>query len=92
MVKTSGIRAGLLVNARNLVPVYSDDPGKTTSAGINVHNGGNYGRGSDGCLTIPPADWSRFMQAILDAYPNIEDWHTLYKNTGKQIGTLVIRP
>jgi len=54
-VKTQGIRAGLLVNARNAVSVQSDDPKKTTSVGINVHNGFNSSRGSDGCL-FPPSE------------------------------------
>ena len=91
VVKTKGIRAGLLVNARNGVPVHSDDPGKTTSYGINVHNGFNSSRGSDGCLTLHPTDWARFIQLFLDAFPDIEDWHTLGNNTGKQIGSLVIK-
>ncbi len=91
VVKTEGIRAGLLVNARNGVPVQSDDPQKTTSHGINVHNGFNSSRGSDGCLTLQPSDWARFIQLFLDAFPNIEDWHTLGANTGLKIGTLVIK-
>ena len=91
VVRTQGIRAGLLVNARNGVPVRSDDPGKTMSYGINVHNGFSPSRGSDGCLTLHPDDWSRFIRLFLDAFPGIEDWHALGNNTGKQIGTLVIR-
>lgn len=91
IVQTQGIRAGLLVNARNSVPVISSNPSKTTSAGINIHNGFNTSRGSDGCITLQPSDWSRFIQLFLDAFPNIDDWHTLGTNTGKQIGSLVIR-
>ncbi len=92
VVKTGGIRAGLLVNARSSVPVNSDDPGKTTSVGINVHNGySNSDRESDGCLTLPPSEWPRFIQLFLDAFPDIEDWHTIGTNTGKQIGNLVIK-
>lgn len=91
VVRTQGVRAGLLVNARNSVPVQSDDPAKTTSVGINVHNGFNSSRGSDGCLTLHPDDWSKFVKLFLDAYTNINDWHTLGNNTGKQIGSLVIR-
>jgi hypothetical protein len=92
VVKTSGIRAGLLVNARKPVAVTSDNPAKSTSDGINVHNGYSASdRGSDGCLTLDPNDWSKFIQLFLDAFPNIEDWHTLGNNTGKKIGTLVIK-
>ncbi len=90
IVKTKDIRAGLLVNARNSVPVQSDHSSKTSSQGINVHNGGNSARYSDGCLTIRPSDWPRFIQLFLDGYPNITDWHTVGNNTGKKIGTLVI--
>lgn len=91
VVKTEGIRAGLLVNARNSVSVKSDNPSKTTSVGINVHNGFNNSRGSDGCLTLKPSDWSSFIQLFLNAFPNIDDWHTLGNNTGKKIGSLVIK-
>jgi hypothetical protein len=92
VVRTEGIRAGLLVNARNSVPVKSNDPGKTTSVGINVHNGySNSDRGSDGCLTLQPSEWSRFIQLFLDAFPEIGDWHTVGDNTGKKIGTLIIK-
>lgn len=90
VVRTQGIRAGLLVNARNSVSVKSDDSNKTTSVGINVHNGFNSERGSDGCLTLHPDDWSRFIKLFLDAFPNIDDWHTIGNNTGKKIGSLVI--
>jgi len=92
VVRTEGIRAGLLVNARNGVPVQSDNASKTTSYGINVHNGFNSKRGSDGCVTIRPTEWPKFIQAFLDAFPNIDDWHTLGSNTGKKIGTLIIQP
>ncbi len=91
VVKTEGIRAGLLVNARNSVSVKSDNASKITSSGINVHNGFNSSRGSDGCLTLHPEDWSRFITLFLNAFTNIDDWHTLGINTGKQIGSLVIR-
>jgi hypothetical protein len=91
VVKTEGIRAGLLVNARNGVPVQSDDPRKTESHGINVHNGFHSNRYSDGCLTLQPTDWARFIQLFLDAFPDIEDWHTIGNNTGKQVGTLIIK-
>ncbi len=91
VVRTQGIRAGLLVNARNGVPVQSDNLSKTTSHGINIHNGFNSARSSDGCLTLQPSDWSRFIKLFLDGYQNIADWHTIGNNTGKKIGTLVIK-
>lgn len=92
VVKTQGIRAGLLVNARDPVSVTSDTSTKITSSGINVHNGfTNPGRGSDGCLTLQPQDWSDFIQLFLDGFPDIDDWHEQYTNTGKQIGSLVIQ-
>jgi hypothetical protein len=89
-VQTQGIRPGLLVNARNPVPVYSHDAGKTTSVGVNVHNGFNGNRGSDGCLTLHPDDWAGFIKLFLDGFPNIDDWHAVGTNTGKQVGSLVI--
>ena len=92
VVRTSGIRAGLLVNARSGVTVKSDNPAKTLSHGINVHNGLSSGnRSSDGCLNLPTEDWKRFIKLFLDAYPDINDWHTLGTNTGKKIGSLVIK-
>lgn len=91
VVRTSGVRAGLLVNARKAVPVESDAASKKSSQGINIHNGGNSARFSDGCLTIKPSDWSKFIKLFLDAYPDIKDWHTVGANTGKQIGTLIIK-
>jgi hypothetical protein len=91
VVRTKSIRAGLLVNARNGVSVISDNPNKTTSYGVNVHNGFNSQRYSDGCPTIKPSDWTKFIQIFLDAHPNIDDWHTLGNNTGKKIGKLVVK-
>jgi hypothetical protein len=88
--RTQGVRAGLLVNARNSVPVSSNSASKTTSVGINVHNGFRQRRYSDGCLTLHPDDWKKFIEKILAAYPNIADWHTIGANTGKKIGSVVI--
>jgi len=42
-------------------------------------------------MLLPFKSWSRFMKLILDAYPNIDDWHAEYTNTGKKIGTLVVQ-
>ncbi|MCA9136648.1 MAG: hypothetical protein KDB00_07810 [Planctomycetales bacterium] len=76
----------------NAVTVESDDPTKTTSYGINVHNGlTGTTRSSDGCLNLPPEDWKKFIKLFLDAFPNINDWHTVAANTGKRIGDLVIK-
>lgn len=91
IMKRNGIRPGLLVNMRKPVSVLSDKPGKTTAVGINVHNGFNGNRGSDGCLTLQPADWPRFIQIFLDGFPDINDWHAMYNNTGKKIGQLVVK-
>jgi hypothetical protein len=91
VVRTEGIRAGLLINARSAVSVQSNDPNKKTSVGVNVHNGFSSKRYSDGCLTLYPSDWARFIQCFLDGFPNIDDWHTLGNNTGKRVGTLVIK-
>ena len=90
--KTKGIRAALLVNARNGVSVHSDLSSKTTSYGVNIHNGLSAAkRSSDGCPNLPPDDWKRFIQLFLDAYPNIKDWHTVGTNTGKKVGTLIVK-
>ncbi len=91
VVKSQGIRAGLLVNCRNAVNVQSDNPGKKTSVGINVHNGFGSQRYSDGCLTLEPSDWPKFIQKFLDGFPDINDWHTNGVNSGKRIGQLIIR-
>jgi len=91
IVKTEGIRAGLLVNARNNVPVQSDDTDKRGSVGINVHTGFTSSRFADGCLTLHPSDWSQFIKLFLDGFPNIDDWHTIGNNTGKRVGSLIIK-
>ena len=91
VVRTQGIRAGLLINARNSVSVESNNASKKTSVGVNVHNGFNSKRYSDGCVTIQPSDWSKFIQTFLDGYTNINDWHTVSNNTGKKIGSIIIK-
>lgn len=91
VVKTEGVRAGLLVNARKPVSVVSDKDKKTTAEGVNVHNGFYSKRFSEACPTLHPDDWKGFIQLFLDAFPNIDDWHTLGANTGKQIGSLVVK-
>ena len=91
VVAYTGIRPALLVNARRGVKVKSDDPKKTESHGVNVHNGQRSGRSSDGCPNIPRDEWDRFIRLFLDAFPDIKDWHALYSNTGKKIGELVVK-
>lgn len=91
VVKTQNIRPGLLVNCRNAISVTSDTATKLTSSGINVHNGFANKRGSDGCLTLQPDDWADFIQLFLDGFPDIDDWHAEYTNTGKKIGSVVIQ-
>lgn len=91
-VKYSGVRPGLLVNMRNTVPVISNNAGKVTSGGINVHNGNSAGpRGSEGCLTIQRSEWSKFINKFISGFPNIDSWHEQYKNTGKKIGRLIVK-
>ncbi|MEL7499069.1 MAG: peptidoglycan-binding domain-containing protein [Planctomycetota bacterium] len=91
-ILTEGVRCGLLVNARNSVPVTSNNPGKTTAQGINVHNGFNLSRGTEGCISIRPSDWPGFISLFINGFPNINDWHTIKANTGKRIGTLIVKP
>ena len=69
----------------------SENPRKTQSFGVNVHNGFNSKRYSDGCPTIRLSDWPKFIQIFLDAYPDINDWHAVGNNTGKKIGTFVVK-
>lgn len=94
-VKTTGVlRPALAVNNDNSVPVISDNPAKTTSSGINVHNGfSSKSRGSDGCLTLQPSDWRRFIQVFLDLYPDLSDWYAGNGSYhGRRIGSLVVGP
>lgn len=88
----SGVRPGLLVNMRERVPIDSANAGLRTSGGINVHNGNSGGnRGSNGCLTMSSTDWKKFITLFLDGYPDIDDWHAMYTNTGKKVGQLIVR-
>lgn len=93
IVKTQGdLRPALTVNGGNAVPVKSNNPSKTTSVGINVHNGFNSNRGSEGCLTLQPTDWSRFITLFLDLYPDISDWYAGSGSwKGKVIGKLIVK-
>jgi hypothetical protein len=92
VVKTDGdLRPALTVNDCGSVPVISDNPAKTTSAGINVHNGFSSRRWSDGCLTLQPSDWSRFIQIFLDLYPNLDDWYGNGSWRGAKVGSLKVQ-
>lgn len=89
-VRTSGFRAALIVNLDKAVPVISDNPAKTTSTYIHVHNGGKQKRGSEGCQTMPADDWAKFIQLFLDHYPRLEDWMAVSQYIGVQCGELVV--
>lgn len=85
-------RPALTVNGGGTVAVHSNSPSKTTAAGINVHNGYNLNRGSKGCLTIQPSDWTRFITIFLDLYPDFSDWYEGNGSwRGKAIGQLVVQ-
>jgi len=91
-VKFEGlVRPALTFNGGGTVPVFSKKPGKVTAAGINVHNGQNNSRGSWGCLTIPPTEWSSFITIFLTLYPNLSDWCKDEWWSGRKIGTLEVK-
>jgi Putative peptidoglycan binding domain len=91
VVRTQGFRAALIVKADAQVPVISNNPSKTTSQFIHVHNGFNTKRFSDGCPTIHPADWSKFIKVFLDAYSSLSDWTAMNAYVGKKIGVLEVK-
>ncbi len=92
MVKTQGwLRPALIVNADGAVPVHSLKPGKTTSTYIHVHNGYRERRWSEGCLTLTPGDWPRFITIFLKRYPDFADWHQDGKYYGRKAATLEIQ-
>lgn len=94
VVRTNGFRAVLIVNENNSVPVISNEPTKTTSSAIHIHNGYNtWVAGtpmSEGCLILHPADWPGFIKLFLNAYPNIADWTAGGGRLGKKIGTVTV--
>lgn len=91
VVKTTGaLRPCLVVNEDNKVPVTSNDPNKTTSTAIHIHNGFNTDRHSDGCQTIAPSHWSAFISHFLNKYTKLDDWHRGSSYRGREIGVLVI--
>lgn len=91
VVKTNGnLRPCLIVNEDRLVEVTSNDPNKTTSYAIHIHNGFNTDRYSDGCQTISPSHWSSFISHFLENYPALDDWHKNDSYRGREIGVLII--
>jgi hypothetical protein len=91
VARSQGFRAALIVNADGVVPVESNNPTKKTSQLIHVHNGFNSKRFSDGCPTIHPSDWNKFIQIFLDTYPNLSDWTETSTYIGKKVGTLEVK-
>lgn len=55
-------RAGPVTVTRDGNPPYPE----TGSFGINIHRGGNTTTSSEGCQTIPPAQWPSFIQTAID--------------------------
>jgi hypothetical protein len=93
VIKSQGwLRPALIVNADGPVPVDSLKPGKTTSTYIHVHNGYRERRSSEGCLTLTPGDWPRFIAIFLDRYKNLADWHAGDKYYGRKVAILEVEP
>lgn len=90
-VRDNGFRAALVVNLDRPVPVHSDKPGKVTSDFIHVHNGFNSQRFSDGCPTLHPLDWPKFIRLFLDTYPDLGDWAATSTYVGRKVGSLEVR-
>lgn len=92
VARTQGFRAALIVNLDKSVPVISNNPSKTTSSAIHVHNGFNSKRYSEGCQTLHPQDWAKFIKLFLDQYPTLQQWQATNTYVGVKIGKLVIQP
>jgi hypothetical protein len=92
VVKSQGwLRPALVVNADAAVPVHCLNPAKTTSTYIHVHNGFRERRSSDGCLTLTPDDWARFITIFLDRYRDLADWHADGKYYGRRVAVLEVQ-
>jgi hypothetical protein len=93
VVKTNGfVRPCLVVQRDGFVPVRSDNPSKTRSNYIHVHNGFRTKRYSEGCQTIHPDDWSGFIGHFLRAHPKLDEWYreTPRSYIGRSVGVLVV--
>jgi hypothetical protein len=89
-VRTNGFRPVIVFNANLPVPVQSNDPKKTTSTGIHIHNGW-YGWKSgmpmsEGCLLVYPDEWAKFISLFLKAYPKLSQWSVNGGWVGEAIG------
>jgi hypothetical protein len=92
VVKNQGwLRPALIVNADRTVPVDSLNPDKKTSTYIHVHNGYRDRRWSEGCLTLTPDDWPRFITIFLERYREFGDWHADGKYYGRKVAVLEIQ-
>lgn len=92
VVKSQGwLRPALIVNEDKAVPVVSLNPKKKTSTYIHVHNGFTAKRSSDGCLTLAPPDWERFISIFLKRYPDFDDWHRGGRYYGRKVAVLEVR-
>jgi hypothetical protein len=93
VVKSQGwLRPALIVSADGPVPVLSDNPRKKTSRLIHVHNGYNSKRWSEGCLTLAPPDWGRFISIFLARYRDLDDWHQGGRYYGRKVAVLEVLP
>ena len=80
----------MIVKEDKLVTVQSDNPDKKESDNIHIHNGFNNERGSDGCPTIRPSQWSAFISLFLNKYTTLADWHKDNSYRGRDIGVLIV--
>lgn len=93
---SNSLRPALTIELDQRVPIKSDSPGIQTSGNLHVHNGfDGSSRGSNGCITVKPNDWARFIQMFLDWYPDLGDWCTVRDGqctcyTGREVGTLEV--
>ncbi|MGE0755913.1 MAG: peptidoglycan-binding protein [Pirellulaceae bacterium] len=91
VARDNGFRAALIVQNDGTVPVLSNNPSKTTSSSIHVHNGYNSKRYSEGCQTLHPQDWPGFIGLFLKCFPALSDWQSTSTYVGKKIGVLEVR-
>jgi hypothetical protein len=92
VVKSQGwLRPALIVNADAAVPVHCLNPQKKTSTYIHLHNGYGNRRWSEGCLTLTPDDWTRFITIFLERYTDLVDWHADGKYYGRKVAVLEVQ-